>query len=73
MAENLFIGAHRSSNYRWDVGYIRTFYKLVYEHDLSLGEDFGVVAIKLKELGFDIELPIEIALDGDVLVYGQAR
>ena len=71
MAENLYVGSNRSSNDLWDVGYIRTFYRLVYEHDLSLGEDFGVVAIKLGELGFDLDSPIDIGLDGDILVYGQ--
>ena len=73
MAENLFIGSHRSSNYRWDVGYIRTFYELVYEVDLAKCEDFSKVLGEMSDMGFDVQAPIDMGIDGDVLVYGQAR
>jgi hypothetical protein len=72
MAENLYIGAHRSQNDRYDAGYIRTFYGRVYEHDLSKSDgDFSVVEAQLKKLGFDFGKKTDVALDGDVIIYGQ--
>ena len=71
MGENLFVGSHKFSNDRFDAGYIRTFYGLWYEHDLTKDDDFSVVEKRLRDVGFDFSKPIDIGLDGDVLVYGQ--